>query len=161
MKNVRYTFRVDTKRVKVTILLVSLFVFLCFGTIEIARYIRGIYGSPFPLTGLTFSLIVFVILWIYGKYRTFGFEWRLYDDGIQILKDNREVKFVLWEDVARIRTCPLTIFTRDTSKLRVTLPPHLQRKMAKEIHDIMDERRLTCAWTHPMLSRDPFKKKNN
>lgn len=161
MENVRYTFRVDTKRVKVTIFLVSMFVFIFFGILEVAGYIRWGYIFPFPLFFLVFSLVLFVILWMYGNYRIFGFEWRLYDEGVQILKDNHEVKFVLWEDVAKIKTIPLTIFTRDGSKLPVRVPPPIQREMVKEIHDIMNRRKLTCAWTYPLLSRNPFKKKDS
>ena len=140
MENARYLFRVDTKRVKTTIILTILFIFACLGTLQIIGYVRGLPTFPFLMLTLLLPSGIFIFLWTYGKYRIFGFEWQLHDDGLRILKNNREMRFIPWQDIGQIKNGYIVTDARDGKKFPITLPPRVRRDMVTKIYSMMNEK---------------------
>ena len=143
MEHPRYTFRVNTKMVKTTFVSVAVFVLVIF-------LIIFVVGSRDTSVGMflgcaLFALGLLAVLWIYGRWRVFGFEWRLYDDGLQILRESQEVRFLRWQDIAKIRKGGFVIVARDGSKFVITLPPPLQRTMRQRMLAIMRENDIALA----------------
>jgi ABC-type arginine/histidine transport system permease subunit len=101
MDNVLYTFKVHDRKIKATFIVVSLSIFLCFSILRVIGHMLGRPDSTVIDTlfvGL--PLGVFIFLWIYGKYRMFGFEWQLCDQGLRILRYGQEIRFIPWKDIA-------------------------------------------------------------
>jgi hypothetical protein len=142
MEDIRYTFKVDTKKVKVVFILMFLFPFLVVSGSAIAGYIlRGL-----PVFGFFFILFVFggvfVLLWIYGKYAMFGLEWQLYDSGLRILKNGQEIRFIPWEDIASIQDARTIIDGRDNKRFAIALPPVIRKDMIEKMYELK-ERKIT------------------
>jgi hypothetical protein len=140
IKNLPCIFRVDTKRVKATFILTTLFIFACFGTLQIIMYVRGLPTFPFLIFTLLLPSGIFIYLWIYGKYRIFGFEWQFHDDGLRILKNNREMRFIPWQDIRQIDDGYIVIDARDGKKFPITLSPRVRRDVVTKIYSMMNEK---------------------
>ena len=91
--------------------------------------------SLYLLLGLGFI----AILWIYGARRLFGFQWHLYDNGLQILRNDRELRFMEWNDIATITKGYLVIVAKDRARFPVPLPASQRRDMRKRIGELIDE----------------------
>jgi len=81
--------------------------------------------------------------------RTSAFEGQVSDDGISILKRGQPFKFILWDDITKIKTYPLIIFTNDGAKFRVPLPLMSQREMIRVIKEIQNEKQFTLQLKRP------------
>lgn len=137
MDNIRYTFKVCNRKVKRIFIIVPLFLFLFFSALLVIGYILGRPDSAVIDTlcvGL--PLGIFVYLWIYGKHRTFGFEWQLCDQGLRILRKGQEIRFIPWKDITDIEDDYKIIDGRDGKKFTITLPPTVRKDMIEKIYEL-------------------------
>jgi hypothetical protein len=79
---------------------------------------------------------VFIFLWIYGKYRMFGFEWQLCDQGLRILRYGQEIRFIPWKDIADIENGYKIVDGRDDKKFYITLPPIVRKDFLEKIYEL-------------------------
>jgi hypothetical protein len=100
METARYVYRVETRKVKIVFVSIAVFVFIVF--------LMAVIFCPEPpgvskvsstslkvkddMVLAIFPLCTLVVLWSYGKWRVFGFEWHLHDDGLRIYKNHCEVR---------------------------------------------------------------------
>ena len=137
MDNILYTFKVYNRRIKATFIVVSLSIFLCFSILRVIGYMLGRPDSTVIDTlfvGL--PLGVFIFLWIYGKYRMFGFEWQLCNQGLRILRNGQEIRFIPWKDITDIEDDYKIIDGRDSKKFTITLPPTVRKSMIEKIYEL-------------------------
>jgi hypothetical protein len=85
-----------------------------------------------------FSLSIFILLWLYGKYRIFGLEWQLCDDGLRILKSGQEIRFIPWKDIADIESGYKIIDGRDKKRFAITLPPIVRKDMVEKMYELKE-----------------------
>ncbi len=152
MRTARYTFRVETRKVK--IVFVSVTIFFCIAylacpllrwiihlkTIKLTEALTEYQKLEFYCAGAIFALGMLAFLWIYGKWKMFGFEWHLYDDGLRIFKNNQEIRHIPWENIAKIKQDYIIKDNKDGKKFLITLPPPVRRDMLKKIREIIDEK---------------------
>ena len=77
-------------------------------------------------------LILLAVLWAYGKWRMFGFEWHLYEDGLRVFKNSSEIRYIPWENIAKIDHGYIIRDASDGKKFLITLPPPIRRDMLKK-----------------------------
>lgn len=135
-KQARFTFSVKTRKIKIIFASMAIVFFVAH---LIGGMVRGLGIRGSLLISTIGSLGLLLAMWIYGECRTFGFEWRLYEDGLEILRKGQRVNFVDWKNIAKIETGALVIVTRDGSRFPITLSRPLQREMRQKILEIMSE----------------------
>jgi hypothetical protein len=152
MKTARHVYRVETRKVKIVfiviavsfpvVLLIALLVCVIVcprpdGVIEVSS--KSLKVKDFLVLSL-FPMCLLAFLWVYGKWRMFGFEWHLHDDGLRIYKNHREIRYIPWENIAKINRDYIIKDASDGKKFIITLPPPVRRDMLRKMQEIMDEK---------------------
>jgi hypothetical protein len=152
MKTARYVYRVETRKVKIVfiviavsfpvVLLIALFLTLliCPGPDRVSEVSTNNPNVKGYLGLVLLPLCLLAVLWVYGKWRIFGFEWHLHDDGLRIYKNHREIKYIPWENIVKIDRGYIIRDVSDGKKFIITLPPPARRDMLIKIQEFMDEK---------------------
>jgi len=152
MKVARYVYRVETRKVKIifiaiaasfpVVLLIALLLTLliCLGPDRVSEVSSENLSVKDYLGLVLLPLCLLAVLWVYGKWRMFGFEWHLHDDGLRIYKNHHEIRYIPWENIAKIHRDYIIRDASDNKKFIITLPPPVRRDMLRKMQEIMDEK---------------------
>ena len=145
MTEQKRVYRFNAKLPKWHLLIFTVFYFvLLLNTIlaAIEQVINTNFPVSYPIMTITMFLVIILVPCVIYIRRS-NREWQVSDDGISVFKNGTVYKSVSWDAVDKIKSCPMVIFAKYGSKLRVAVPLDSRRFMIAAIEEFKNDKGMT------------------